>query len=221
MKPKLSSWSPGMTSIWPLIIAAWSFRSSGARLGIEDESSTSYMDTAQMASMNTVAPGGGRAEAGVVSAARGRLDVLLQQVEQGHGVGQPVGEAGVVVLLCLNLAAHGVDDAVKQLRLVELEHLPLEAGAEDEQRCHRPSPVEAQILCTHPALIVTSRPCTTALSSSCAQCAHRGLSEVDFYATCGFLATRSDRLLHGLWQLLPMIAIGTVCVVPVQALHLI
>ena len=55
-------------------------------------------------------PGAGGSKAGVVGAAGGRLDVALQEVEEGDRVGQPVGEAAVVVLLLLYLPAHGVDD---------------------------------------------------------------------------------------------------------------
>ena len=64
-------------------------------------------------------------EARVVGAPTSRLDVALQQVQQGDGVAQPIAQAGIVVLLPLNLAAHGVDDLVKQNCAVCLEDLPL------------------------------------------------------------------------------------------------
>lgn len=94
-------------------------------------------------------PGGGQAAIpGAVGAPRGRLDVALQQVQQGHSVGQPVGQAGIVVLLALDLHAHGIDDAVEQRGAVCLEGLPLQARPEDDQRCQRPPVVEAQVVCT-------------------------------------------------------------------------
>lgn len=86
-------------------------------------------------------------EARVVGAPTGRLDVALQQVQQGDSVAEPVAEAGIVVLLPLNLAAHGVDDLVKQHGAVCLEDLPLQAAAEDEHCCHWAPVMEAQILC--------------------------------------------------------------------------
>ena len=89
----------------------------------------------------------GGPKARVVGAPAGRLDVELQEVEQGDRVAQPVAEAGVVVLLPLYLAAHGVDDLVKQHSAVSLEDLPLQAAAEDEDRCHWPALMEAKILC--------------------------------------------------------------------------
>ena len=87
-------------------------------------------------------------EAGVVGATTGRLDVALQQEQQRDSVAEPVAEAGVVVLLPLNLAAHGVDDLVKQHRAVCLEDLPLETAPEDEIGCHWSALMEAQVICT-------------------------------------------------------------------------
>ena len=87
-------------------------------------------------------------EAGVVGTTTGRLDVALQQEQQRDSVAEPVAEAGVVVLLPLNLAAHGVDDLVKQHRAVCLEDLPLETAAEDEVGCHWSALMEAQVICT-------------------------------------------------------------------------
>ena len=91
---------------------------------------------------------GGGPQAGVVGPPAGRLDVALQQVEEGDRVAEPVAEAGIVVLLPLDLAAHGVDDLVEEHGAVGLEDLPLEAAAEDEDRGNRPALVEAQILCS-------------------------------------------------------------------------
>lgn len=95
---------------------------------------------------NNYAAGSGRPEAGIVGAPAGRLDVALQQVQQGDGVAEPVAEAGVVVLLPLNLAAHGVDDLVKQDSAVCLEDLPLKATPEDKDCCHWPPVMEAEVL---------------------------------------------------------------------------
>lgn len=86
-------------------------------------------------------------EAGVVRSATGRLDVPLKQVQQCDCVAEPVAEASIVVLLPLYLAAHGIDDLVKQHGAICLEDLPLEATAEDEHGCHRPAVMEAKILC--------------------------------------------------------------------------
>lgn len=94
----------------------------------------------------------GRPEARVVGAPTGRLDVALQQVQQGDSVAEPVAEAGVVVLLPFNLAAHGVDDLVKQHGAVCLEDLPLQAAAEDEDCCHWAPVMEAEILCNTAAM---------------------------------------------------------------------
>lgn len=102
--------------------------------------------------VGSCAAGSGRPEAGVVGAPTGRLDVALQQVQQGDGVAEPVAEAGIVVLLPLNLAAHGVDDLVKQDGAVCLEDLPLQAAAEDEHCCHWAPVMEAEILCNPPAM---------------------------------------------------------------------
>lgn len=87
-------------------------------------------------------------ESGVVGATASRLDVSLEQVQQGDSVAEPIAEAGVVVLLPLDLAAHGVDDLVKQDRAVCLEDLPLQATAEDEHRSHWSAMMEAQVICT-------------------------------------------------------------------------
>lgn len=86
-------------------------------------------------------------EAGVVGPTTGWLDIPLQQVKKCDSVAEPVAEAGIVVLLALNLAAHGVDDLVEQHSAVCLEDLPLEAAAEDKHRCNWPAVVEAKILC--------------------------------------------------------------------------
>lgn len=42
-----------------------------------------------------------------VAAAAGGLDVLLHEVQQRHGVGQPVGQAAVVLLVQLHLSKGG------------------------------------------------------------------------------------------------------------------
>lgn len=87
-------------------------------------------------------------EARVVGAPASGLDVALQQVQQGDGVAEPVAQACIVVLLPLNLAAHGVDDLVKQDSSVCLEDFPLQAASEDEHCCNRSPMMEAQVLCT-------------------------------------------------------------------------
>lgn len=99
----------------------------------------------------------GGPQAGVVGAPTGRLDVALQEVKQSDSIAEPVAEAGVIVLLPLYLAAHGVDDLVKQHSAVGLEDLPLQAAAEDEDRCHRPALMEAKILCRQQGIRSTTR----------------------------------------------------------------
>ncbi len=59
-------------------------------------------------------PGGGGTEAGVVGTPRCGFYVFLEEEEEGDGVGQPVGEAGIVVLLPLDLRAHSVYDLVEE-----------------------------------------------------------------------------------------------------------
>lgn len=94
-------------------------------------------------------------EAGVVGPAACWLDIPLKQVEQCDCVAEPVAEAGVVVLLPLYLAAHGIDDLVKQHRAVCLEDLPLETAAEDEDCCYWPGVMEAKVLCRQPQVCLT------------------------------------------------------------------
>ena len=98
---------------------------------------------------------GWRADSRVVGPSRGRLDVLLQEVQQGDGVSKPVGQGVVVLLLVLDLPAHSVDDLVEELSAVRLEDLPLEAAPEDDQRSNRPSVVVAQGPCTATPLNLT------------------------------------------------------------------
>ena len=88
-------------------------------------------------------------EARVVGSTTSWLDVALQQVQQGDSIAEPVAQASIVVLLPLYLAAHGINDLVKQDGAIRLEDLPLEAAAEDEHSCHRSALMEAQIICTH------------------------------------------------------------------------
>ena len=94
-----------------------------------------------------MSPGGRRSEPSTVRSSRCRLDVFLQKEEQGDRVGQPIREAHIVVLLLLDLASHGVDDAVEQLCAVGLEGLPLKAASENDQGSNWSTIVISQINC--------------------------------------------------------------------------
>mmetsp|Transcript_2242 Transcript_2242/g.3951 ORF Transcript_2242/g.3951 Transcript_2242/m.3951 type:complete len:281 (+) Transcript_2242:665-1507(+) len=85
------------------------------------------------------------AHAAVVRTARGGLDILLEQVVEGDGVGKPVGERPVVLLLLVDLHGDGLDDLVEQVGAVRLERLPVEAGAEDDEGGKGAAVLKAQV----------------------------------------------------------------------------